>query len=38
MGELLPQVTGDETGESWGEAAGDDRDEELRREVPPHHG
>jgi len=35
--ELLPDVTRDETAESWGEGAGD-RDEELRREVPPHHG
>jgi len=36
-GELLPEVTRDETAESWGEPA-EDRDEKLRREVPPHHG
>ena len=36
--ELLPGVTRDETGEAWGEESADDRDEELRREMPPHHG
>jgi len=34
---LLPTVTSDEDDEGWGEPAAD-RDEELRREVPPHHG
>ncbi|MBA2456266.1 MAG: hypothetical protein H0V48_06995 [Nocardioidaceae bacterium] len=36
-GALLPDVTRDETAESWGESP-EDRDDELRREVPPHHG
>jgi len=33
---LLPTVTADENDEGWGEPAAD-CDEELRREVPPHH-
>jgi hypothetical protein len=37
LGDLLPDQTGDESGDAWGERA-DSRDEELRRDVPPHHG
>ncbi|CAN5600634.1 MAG: hypothetical protein H0V23_13185 [Nocardioidaceae bacterium] len=36
VGELLPTLTSDETNDGWGEPT-PDRDEELRREVPPHH-
>ncbi len=33
----MPLVAGDETAAAWGDPE-DDRDEELLREVPPHHG
>lgn len=36
LGELLPDQTRDESGEEWGERPSD-TDEELRRNVPPHH-
>jgi len=38
LGDLLPDTTSDESGEGWGERGGTSRDEELRRDVPPHHG
>ncbi len=38
LGELLPDTTGDETDEGWNEKEGDTRDDEMRRDVPPHHG
>ena len=40
LGDLLPEVTGDERPEGWSEAGegGTSRDDELRRDVPPHHG
>lgn len=38
MGELEPTTTRDETGEGWGEQAAGSRDDDLRRDVPPHHG
>ena len=38
LGELLPDTTGDETDEGWSEKDGDSRDDEMRRDVPPHHG
>ena len=38
LGELLPDTTGDETDEGWNEKEGDSRDDEMRRDVPPHHG
>lgn len=39
LGELLPTTTRDETGEGWGdERGGTSREDELRRDVPPHHG
>ena len=38
LGELLPDTTGDETDEGWSEKEGDTRDDEMRRDVPPHHG
>lgn len=38
LGDLLPDTTGDETDEGWSEKDGDARDDELRRDVPPHHG
>ena len=38
LGELLPDTTGDETDEGWNENDGDTRDDEMRRDVPPHHG
>ncbi|MFL6089726.1 MAG: hypothetical protein ACJ71Z_06265 [Aeromicrobium sp.] len=37
LGNLLPEQTSDESGDSWGERA-DGRDDEIRRDVPPHHG
>ncbi len=38
MGELESRTTRDETAEGWGESADGSRDDELRRDVPPHHG
>lgn len=39
LGDLMPSTTRDETAEGWGdEQRGTSRDEELRRDVPPHHG
>ena len=38
LGDLLPGTTRDETAEGWGEREGKSRDDELRRDVPPHHG
>ena len=38
LGELLPDTTSDETDEGWNEKDGDMRDDEMRRDVPPHHG
>lgn len=37
MGDLLPLAPTDERGDAWGENDGD-RDAQLRRDVPPHHG
>jgi len=37
MGDLLPDVTRDESAGGWGDDESDS-DERLRREVPPHHG
>ena len=38
LGELLPDSTTDETDEGWSEKNGESRDDDLRRDVPPHHG
>lgn len=38
LGDLLPETTRDERSEGWSEREGTSRDEELRRDVPPHHG
>ncbi len=38
LGDLEPSTTRDETAEGWGERSGRSRDDELRRDVPPHHG
>lgn len=38
LGDLEPGTTRDETAEGWGERASSSRDDELRRDVPPHHG
>ena len=38
LGDLLPDTTADETDEGWSEQEGDTRDDEMRRDVPPHHG
>ncbi len=43
LGDLEPQVTRDETGEGWNEPgwndrSGTSRDQEILRDVPPHHG
>jgi len=38
LGDLLPTTTSDETDEGWGDRAGASRDDELLRDVPPHHG
>jgi hypothetical protein len=37
IGDLLPDVTLDESAVGWGDDDGDP-DERLTREVPPHHG
>ncbi|TCI98723.1 hypothetical protein [Aeromicrobium sp. IC_218] len=38
LGDLEPSTTRDETAEGWGERSTGSRDDELRRDVPPHHG
>lgn len=40
LGDVLPDVTQDESGPGWGEAdpGARSRDDDLRRDVPPHHG
>ncbi|MGH3499259.1 MAG: hypothetical protein ACRDP1_17535 [Nocardioidaceae bacterium] len=38
MGDVLATITSDETGTGWNEPDRGDRDEDLIREVPPHHG
>jgi hypothetical protein len=39
LGGLLPDQTRDESGDAWGEREGAEaRDDELKRDVPPHHG
>jgi hypothetical protein len=38
LGDLLPDTTTDETDEGWNEPGRTSRDEELLRDVPPHHG
>ncbi|UYM06645.1 hypothetical protein [Solicola gregarius] len=37
FGDLLPEGTRDESAQSWGDRD-DSRDDELLRDVPPHHG
>jgi hypothetical protein len=37
MGDLLPEVTLDESAAGWDDDE-TESDERLRREVPPHHG
>jgi hypothetical protein len=36
LGNLLPDQTQDESGDAWGERPSD-TDDDLRRNVPPHH-
>jgi hypothetical protein len=40
FGDVLPESTGDDRGNGWGEPEqpGDRSEEWLRRQVPPHHG
>jgi hypothetical protein len=39
LGDLMPDTTSDESDEGWSEKdEGGTRDDELRRDVPPHHG
>jgi hypothetical protein len=38
LGDLTPSTTSDETDEGWGDRAAPSRDEDLLRDVPPHHG
>lgn len=38
LGGLLPDQTSDETAEGWGDGGPATRDDEIRRDVPPHHG
>ena len=38
LGDLVPRTTSDETDEGWGERGSTSRDDELLRDVPPHHG
>ncbi len=37
LGDLLPRST-DETSEGWNDNGGTSREDELLRDVPPHHG
>jgi hypothetical protein len=37
FGDVLPEGTSDERGDTWGDRGGSS-DEWLRRQVPPHHG
>jgi hypothetical protein len=35
----MPDTTSDESDEGWSEKdEGDTRDDDMRRDVPPHHG
>ncbi|CAN5283301.1 hypothetical protein BH09ACT10_BH09ACT10_28040 [soil metagenome] len=34
----MPTATRDDTDEGWGERAASSRDDEMLRDVPPHHG
>lgn len=36
LGDLVP--TSDETDEGWSEKQAGSRDDQMRRDVPPHHG
>ena len=36
LGDLMPRS--DDSDEGWNEEQGSSRDDELRRDVPPHHG
>jgi hypothetical protein len=38
LGDLMPSTTSDETDEGWGERGATSHDDELLRDVPPHHG
>jgi hypothetical protein len=39
LGGLLPDQTQDESADAWGDHdGGASRDDEMRRDVPPHHG
>jgi len=39
LGALLPDQTQDESAEAWGDREGTtSRDDEIQRDVPPHHG
>ena len=38
LGDVLPAVTEDDKPEGWNEQNPTSRDEELLRDVPPHHG
>ncbi|MGH3357545.1 MAG: hypothetical protein ACRDO7_01995 [Nocardioidaceae bacterium] len=38
LGDLLPDTTTDESDGGWGERDDSSRDEDLLRDVPPHHG
>jgi hypothetical protein len=38
LGDLEPRVSRDESPEGWNEDGGTSREDELLRDVPPHHG
>ncbi len=38
IGDLEPQTSRDETAEGWNEDGDTSREDELLRDVPPHHG
>jgi len=38
FGELLPESARDESARAWGDRDDGSRDDELLRDVPPHHG
>ncbi len=38
LGDLIPVKSTDQTDEGWNEEGGTSRDEQLLRDVPPHHG
>lgn len=38
LGDVIPDLAADDTDDGWNEPDRASRDDELRRDVPPHHG